>query len=188
MEIYIDKTKLLTDKDVPTNYWNLIDNSADFSKIAAGFGTLSDKKTPNGNTAMSKDKAWDYPQLSSQVEKDMVYTFSYQLYIPQNFNGSMQLFGDNNYAIVNNGYIDLNTIAANQWIRNYCVFLSKVTGKIDLGLSASANGLCYFGDYMLNKGTVALDWNYSLNDIKSKLGGVNPSYRLYYAASVKEVA
>ena len=172
MEIYVNKNKLLTDSDIPTSYWNLIDGSTNFSNIANGYGTKTDKKTPNNNVSFSKDTAWNYPRLNGQVESGTTYTFSYQLYISKNFNGSMQLFPNDQYTILNNGYIDFNTVAANQWIKNYCTFLSKVSGKICLGLSASADGLCYVGDYMLNKGTVALDWNYSLNDIKSKLGGV----------------
>lgn len=56
-------------------------------------------------------------------------------------------------------------------------------------------GSIYIANLKLEKGSVATPWSPSPLDIldeietlKSKLGGVKPNYRLYYATSLKEVA
>ncbi|QLL73877.1 hypothetical protein [Lactobacillus crispatus] len=67
--------------------------------------------------------------------------------------------------------IPLTKIKPNTWIKNAIVFKALKATSLQISLSPSANVGTHVGSYMLNKGSMVLDWNYSLNDIKSKLGG-----------------
>ena len=55
------------------------------------------------------------------------------------------------------------------WIRTYYTLQSNIDGQIQFGISSSVDGDTYVGDYMLNEGVCPLDWNYSLNDLRSMM-------------------
>ena len=64
MQIFSGGDKLLQRSDVPKSYWNLLDGTADFSKIANNVyegNKDSDVKTPTGNMSFHKTQAWNYP-------------------------------------------------------------------------------------------------------------------------------
>lgn len=191
MSLYVDKIKIPTQHDIPTNYWNLLDGTADFKNafFNSGGSIKNDETDPDGNKVFFKDSAWNFASISYNIEPGQIYTFSYWAKFDNSVNGTMILYESDNYKIIDNGLLsDLTKIKPNTWIKNAIVFKALKATSLRFGLSPSVNVGTHVGSYMLSKGSIVLDWNYSLNDIKSKLGGVKPSYRLYYATSVKEVA
>ena len=173
MSVYIDQLKLLTNHDLPTSYYNLLDGTADFSKAKKNGGEVSSKITPYGNKSFHKTNAWDFPIFASQLEKGAIYTFSVNIFVEQNTEGVLKTWWSNDVAdTFDTASIDLKTVPTNTWIKFIAHFKSNNSGVYDeIGVHPDADTSIYVGDYMLNKGSIPLDWNYSLNDIKSKLGG-----------------
>lgn len=175
MVSYINGEKLLTEKDVPTSFWNLIDNSATFATYY-GLGLSTDEKiiTPNGNKAMTKSTAWNFPTTKMNIVKGQTYTFSFMARFASNSNWAvMRLYSANNgeYEVIKDTAFSVHYTVPNVWQKGYVVFRALKDTTIAVGTSTSQDVKTDFGDYMVNKGTYPLDWNYSLNDLKSKLGG-----------------
>ena len=160
----------MTVSDIPKSNWNLIDGSADFKNISNNTysGSISDKKTPYGNSSFRKDDAWNYPSLSADVVEGKTYTFSYSLLVTKNVNGFFKMYDSDTLKILDNGFVSLNDVPANTWIKAQCSFIPIKNMTMQISLSSNKAVTCYVGDYMLNEGSIALDWNYSLNDLKSK--------------------
>lgn len=194
MSLYVDKIKIPTQHDIPTNYWNLLDGTADFKNAVFNFGgsIKNDETDPDGNKVFFKDSAWNFAAISCNIEPDQIYTFSYWAKFDKSVSGKMIFYESDNYKIIDNGLLlDLTKIKPNTWIKNAIIFKALKATSLQLGLSPTANVGTHVGSYMLNKGSMVLDWNYSLNDIKSKLGGVIRHLSAYFyslVTSAKEVA
>lgn len=176
MSLYIDDLKISTQHDIPTNYWNLLDGTEDFKNAIYTYGgsIKNDETDPNGNKVFFKDSAWNFPSISYNIEPGQIYTFSYWVKFDKSVNGKMIMYENDNYKIIDNGLLsDLTKIKPNTWIKNAIVFKALKATSLQFGLSSSVNVGTHVGSYMLSKGSIVLDWNYSLNDIKSKLGGGN---------------
>lgn len=175
MVSYINGEKLLTEKDVPTSFWNLIDNSATFTKYA-NLNQSTDEKiiTPNGNKAMTKSTAWNFPSTEMNIVKGQTYTISFMARFASNSNlAVMKMYPAQNgeYEVIKDTAFSVHDTIPNVWQKGYVVFRALKDTTITVGMSTSQDVKTDFGDYMVNKGTYPLDWNYSLNDLKSKLGG-----------------
>ena len=169
-----DYDKLLAGSYAPKSSWNLLDGTADFSKMSKNTynrDIASDTKTPAGNISYHKHTAWNYPQCTYTVQKDKIYTFSFSVKFMTKMAGVMILYQDPTYNILRQTDIDMPNEPLNTWIRSYYTVQSNIDGQMAFGISASVNGDVYVGDYMLNEGTYPLDWNYSFNDIKPHLSG-----------------
>lgn len=172
MQFFGGGEKLLQRSDVPKSYWNLLDGTADFSKINnAGIeGSIaSDTKTPAGNISYHKNTAWNYPSFAYTVQKGKIYTFSFSVKFKKKMNGAMAVYSDPKYSILRQTDIDMPNEPLDTWIRTYYTLQSNIDGQIQFGISSSVNGDVYVGDYMLNEGVCPLDWNYSLNDLRSMM-------------------
>lgn len=195
-EVYINKQQVLTSDMLPNSYWNLLDGTADFSNISNNTydgNKDTQVKTPANNISFYKNKAWNYPLYNYSVQKNKVYTFSFSVKFMKKINGEMIIYGDSKYSILKQVDLDLPNQPLNTWTRAYYTIKANIDGEIPFGVSASADGETYVGDYMLNEGINPLNWNMSLNDLKSKLGGVKQSPRpvvtvLYTALPESEVA
>lgn len=187
--------KLLTDSDIPTSYYNLYDGTANFSGDWNWISlySVSSLVSPLGHKALKRAGAWQGLSKTITLQPNQVYTLSCNVYIEASeradyigFYGSV----DNNKLSPENGKSVLATLQApaNQWTRISKTFTVPTSDPFMVRFEAM-DGVTtiHWADLMLNKGAVALDWNYSLNDLRSRLGGVKPSYRLY-VASFKEVA
>lgn len=194
MSLYIDNLKIPTQHDIPTNYWNLLDGTEDFKNAIYKFGgsIKNDETDPNSNKVFFKDSAWNFPSISYNIEPDQIYTFSYWVKFDKTTYGKMIMYENDNYKIIDNGLLsDLTKIKPNTWIKNAIVFKALKATSLQFGLAPSANVGTHVGSYMLSKGSIVLDWNYSLNDIKSKLGGVIRHLSAYFyslVTSAKEAA
>lgn len=169
-----DYDKLFAGSYAPKSSWNLLDGTADFSKISNNTGDggiASDTKTPAGNISYHKNDAWNYPNFAYTVQKGKIYTFSFSVKFMTQMAGAMILYSDPTYNILRQTDIDMPNEPLDTWIRTYYTFQSNIDGQMKLGISSSVNGDAYVGDYMLNEGTYPLDWNYSFNDIKPHLSG-----------------
>lgn len=173
MDLYGNGEKLLTDNDVPTSYWNLIDNSATF----LNFDILSQSydrhlTTPNGNRALTKDTAWNLPKFNLNITEGQIYTFSMMARFASNSNYSiMKLYppAGNEYEPLKDTAFSVHNLTPNIWYKGYVVFKALKNATVNIGIANSQDVRTDFGDYMVNKGTYPLDWNYSLNDLRSMM-------------------
>lgn len=195
MSVYVDQLKLLTSQDLPINYWNLLNGTSNFNKIANNTyegQVSSDVVTPSGNNSFAKSRAWNCPAIKGHIIKDNIYTFSQLVYLSTSNAGNVRVYADDNFTILKNKVLQLSEVPLNTWTKAYYVFKANVTADITFGLSPSKDGKYYVGDYMLNKGSIPLDWNYSLADIRTKMGGWQPPKPLisvlYTTLSESEVA
>lgn len=172
MQIFGGGDKLLQRSDVPKSYWNLLDGTADFSKISNDVieGKKDfDVKTPADNMSLHKTKAWNYPTINCVVQKGKIYTFSFSVKFKKKMTGQMIVYQGPKYSILRQTDIDMPNEPLDTWIRTYYTIKSNVDEEISFGLSPSVDGDTYVGDYMLNEGVCPLDWNYSLNDLRSMM-------------------
>ena len=187
--------KLLTDSDIPTSYYNLYDGTADFSGDWNWISLYSASSlvSPLGHKALKRIGAWQGLSKKFTFQPNQVYTLSCSVYIEASEKADyIGLYGsaDNKKVSLENEKSVLATLQApsNQWVRISKSFTVPTSDPFMVRFEAM-DGVTtiHWADLMLNKGAVALDWNYSLNDLRSRLGGVKPSYRLY-VTSLKEVA
>lgn len=182
MRIYLDKNKLLTTDDVPTSYYNLYDGTADFSGDwnCINYYSASSLTSPLGHKALKKSGSWQGLSKSISMTKGQLYTLSCSLYIEKSPNkDTINLYGDNadrSIVIKNNAMLVVSDTqqVMGKWIRIHASFISPISDIMLVRFETESNSaLIHWADLMLNKGAVALDWNYSLSDLKSKLGGGN---------------
>lgn len=173
MQIYGNGEKLLTDNDVPTNYWNLIDNSAtflNFNNLNASYERQL--TTPNGNKALTKDTAWNFPKFNLNITEGQIYTFSMMARFDSNSNYSiMKLYppAGGEYEPLKDTAFSVHNLTPNIWHKDYVVFKALKNATVTISIANSQDVRTDFGDYMVNKGTYPLDWNYSLNDLRSMM-------------------
>ena len=173
MQIYGNGEKLLTDNDVPTNYWNLIDNSATFLNYDdVNLSSDNHLTTPNGNTALTKDTAWNLPKFKLNITEGQIYTFSMMARFASNSNSSvikMYPPAGGEIEVLKDTAFSVHDLTPNIWHKGYVVFKALKNATLNMSLSNSQDVRTDFGDYMVNKGTYPLDWNYSLNDLRSMM-------------------
>lgn len=172
MQIFGGGDKLLQRSDVPKSYWNLLDGTADFSKISNVVNEgekHSDVKTPTGNMSFHKTQAWNYPTLDYMIQKGKIYTFSFSVKFMTRMTGAMTLYSNPGFSILRQTDIDMPNEPLDTWIRTSFTIKANINKKMSFGLSSSVDGDTYVGDYMLNEGVCPLDWNYSLNDLRSMM-------------------
>ena len=129
MQIFGGGDKLLQRSDVPKSYWNLLDGTADFSKISNNVyegEKSSDVKTPTGNMSFHKTKAWNYPTINCVVKKGKIYTFSFSVKFMTKMAGKMTIYQDPKYSILRQTDIDMPNEPLNTWIRTYYTIKSNV--------------------------------------------------------------
>lgn len=171
-ELFLNQTRILTSADIPSSYWNLLDGTADFSKISNTTyegNKDSDTKTPAGNISYHKHQSWNYPAFDYMTQKGKIYTFSFSVKFMKKMSGIMVVYSDPRFDILKQTDIDMPNEPLNTWIRTSYTIKSNVDEKLPFGISSSVAGDAYVGDYMLNEGAWPLAWNYSLNDFKSKI-------------------
>jgi len=179
MSIYVNQRKLLEDTDTPKSYWNLVDGTADFSGDWSNKNWMTDNKviTPCGNKALSKNTAWNSVCGKLEITQDHLYTFSYSIKFnsTEANNGVMKFYNDDLHRTqpLKDVAVAINNAPRNQWLRVYVTFKALKSCTIYIGLGTSTNISFDIGDFMVNEGTIPLDWNYSLSDIRNKFGGVS---------------
>lgn len=195
MQIFVDKNKLLTSGDIPINYYNLYDGTADFSgeNWANLDAYTNDNLVSNfGNQSRQRKGSWLGLSKPIHLNANQFYTLSASVFVDENSSSGFISFYGNDYQ-GNNSLPGIAKLyfkdAPHSWVTVKQTFSVPKSGTYNVRFESNDDQVnIHWADLMLNKGSIALDWNYSLNDLRAKMGGVKPSYRLYYAASVKEVA
>lgn len=185
---------------------NLIDGSASFdgfSDAGGGIPQVNDAKYQGLKVVDQSNRQWNGfgPYIFVQAG---TYTFSFyaktsglgvkSIMIPLNTGLDDK---DKQSAAVNTQAMAI--LSVSDWSRFDCTFVVNEAGYIHPRIESSGNNdVLLLAGFKLEKGSIATPWCPSMNDlatglldiqaIKSKLGGVKLNYRLYYAASVKEVA
>ena len=185
---------------------NLIDGSASFdgfSDAGGGIPQVNDAKYQGLKVVDQSNRQWNGfgPYIFVQAG---TYTFSFyaktsglgvkSFMIPLNTGLDDK---DKQSAAVNTQAMAI--LSVSDWSRFDCTFVVNEAGYIHPRIESSGNNdVLLLAGFKLEKGSIATPWCPSINDlatglldiqaIKSKLGGVKLNYRLYYAASVKEVA
>lgn len=190
------KQKVLTDSSVPISPYNLFDGTADFS--GTSWTNLDHYITdgwisPIGNQSRQRKGAWwGLSQLKS-LNVGQIYTISASIFVDTNSSSDefIGVYGDDSKGNIISGntkpLLYLKNLPAS-WITIKHTFTVPKDSTYKVRFESNSDQVnIHWADLMLNKGAVALDWNYSLNDLRSRLGGVKPSYRLY-VTSLKEVA
>ena len=175
MSVYVDRLKLLTNHDLPISYWNLLNGTSNFKEITNNTyegQVSSDVITPSGNSSFVKSRAWNCPSIKGHIIKNNIYTFSQLIYLGTPNAGVVRIYADSNFTVLENNILQLSEVPLNTWTKIYYVFKANVTTDIFFGLSPSKDSKYYVGDYMLNRGSIPLEWNYSLDDFRTKMGGV----------------
>ena len=195
-EIFINKQELLTSLNAPKSYWNMFDGTADFSGENWNYldqYTNDHWKSPNGNQCRQRKGDWCGLSKNIPLYAGRAYTISVAVFADKNTsNGFIHIYGTNsdNVKTINTSgqcIISLKDIS-NRWVTIHSTFTAPQDDTYYVRFESEDNQVnVHWADLMLNEGIVPLDWNYSLNDIRSHLGGVKLRYRLYYATS-KEVA
>lgn len=196
MQIFVDKNKLLTSGDIPINYHNLYDGTADFS--GENWTNLDAYTNDNwvsnfGNQSRQKKGSWLGLSKPMYLYANQFYTLSASVFVDENSSsGFIGFYGNDDQGnnSLPSGIAKLYfKDAPHSWVTVKQTFSVPKSGTYNVRFESNDDQVnIHWADLMLNKGSIALDWNYSLNDLRAKMGGVKPSYRLYYATSVKEVA
>ena len=169
-EVFIDQHKVIT-SDTVIPVWNLIDGTADFSDGFSNYqANYAGILTPHGNSTYCKDQAWNWARKA--VDLDIgYYTFTFYAYsnkpIP---NWIMRGYDTSDIKYKKMYAFDhfKNDLEALKWHLGIIQF--KVLNPVKsyyIGLSANASGYkIYVGDYMLTRGLLIPEWNYSINDLR----------------------
>lgn len=168
--------------DIPTSYYNLYDGTTDFSgdwnrKDAYSPSSLA---SPVGNKALKRQGAWQGLCKKTKFQPNQVYTLSCDVYIEASEKADyIGFYGSATNALSpENGESVLATLQApaNQWVKISKSFTVPTSDLFEVRFEAMGGvTTIHWADLMLNKGSMALDWNYSLNDLRAKMGGVPAS-------------
>lgn len=178
MSIYIDQKQLLTEQDLPVNYWNLLDGTADFSGTRwnnLNNYTNDNWRSPIGNQSRQRRGNWLGLSQSINYQVNQVYTLSASVFIESNnSNGIIEIIGNGSLGRINQNTQEvcpLKTLIEG-WKTIEYQFTVPETGNYNVRFESSDESVTiHWADLMLNKGSIALDWNYSINDLKTKMGG-----------------
>lgn len=184
MSIFIDKKQLVTSDMIPNYNFNLWDNTMDFS--GSKWITGSDVATTNwldsfSNKVAFKTKAWDGLSQKIYGYKGETYTLSCNVFTDDSSKTKLHFYTN---VKGNDGYHDARTNAedqivatlpSNQWIRISQTFKVTQDTTLQPRWENSNDSNVYFGSFMMNRGSIPLPWNISINDLKSKMGGEKTS-------------
>ena len=181
MSIFIDKQELLTSSDIPKSYWNLFDGTADFSgkdwHFLNSYSNDPALKSPNGNQSMQRKGDWEGLSKNIYLYSGRIYTISEAVFVDKNTsNGHIHIYGNNlgNSKKITNYDSPLPCLKdiANRWVTIHFTFTVPQSDTYYVRFESENDQVnIHWADLMLNEGSVPLNWNYSLNDIKSRLGG-----------------
>lgn len=174
------KQKVLTDFNMPTSPYNLFDGTADFS--GTSWTTLdqytNDKLvSPFGNQSRQRKGAWMGLSQLKDLKVGQIYTISASVFVDTNSSSDkfIGVYGDNSKGNVisnNNKPLLYLKNAPVGWITIKHTFTVPKNSTYKVRFESNDDQVnIHWADLMLNKGAVALDWNYSLNDLRSRLGG-----------------
>lgn len=193
----VKKQKVLTDSSVPISPYNLFDGTSDFSGTSwTNLDQYTNDKlvSPFGNQSRQRKGAWWGLSQLKDLKVGQIYTISASVFVDTNSSSDkfIGVYGEdgkgNRISSNTKPLLYLKNLPAD-WITIKHTFTVPKNSTYEVRFESNSDQVnIHWADLMLNKGAVALDWNYSLNDLRSRLGGVKPSYRLYYAISLKEVA
>ena len=174
------KQKVLTDYSVPISPYNLFDGTADFS--GTSWTTLdqytNDKwVSPFGNQSRQRKGAWLGLSQLKYLKAGPIYTISASVFVDANSSDDefIGVYGDDsegNIISSNNKPLLYLKNAPVGWITIKHTFTVPKNSTYKVRFENNGDQVnIHWADLMLNKGAVALDWNYSLNDLRSRLGG-----------------
>lgn len=173
--LYIGKERVLTSADNSGMKWNLMDGTADFSQAANPFNsqTKTDVKSPYGNKCYHYDKAWNYMRIPVNVVEGHIYTFSLSIRFADTAKDDMRGYdGEEIHYLKPHMFTDLSKVPINEWLRPYVIFKALKTTTYMMAISPSSDITADYGDYMLVEGDTPAEWNYSLKDFRTLVGGV----------------
>ena len=178
MSIFIDKQELLTSSDIPKSYWNLFDGTADFSgkdwHFLNSYSNDPALKSPNGNQSMQRKGNWKGLSKNIYLYSGRIYTISEAVFVDKNTsNGHIHIYGKNlgNSKKITNYDSPLPCLKdiANRWVTIHFTFTVPQSETYYVRFESENDQVnIHWADLMLNEGSVPLNWNYSLNDIKSR--------------------
>ena len=172
--------KLLATNDIPTSYYNLYDGTADFSGTS---WTTLDQYTndewvsPFGNQSRQRKGAWFGLSQLKELKAGQIYTISASVFVDTNSSPDefIGVYGDDSKGnIISSNTKPLLYLknAPVGWITIKHTFTVPKNSTYKVRFESNGDQVnIHWADLMLNKGAVALDWNYSLNDLRSRLGG-----------------
>jgi hypothetical protein len=178
MQIYGGGDKLLQRSDVPKSYWNMLDGTADFSGNWRSLDqyTNSSWSSPAGNKCMQRKGNWNGLSKDIYLRAGKTYTISEAVFADSNSSsGHINWYGNNLDKSIVINYDGLNIISlkdiSNRWATIHHTFTVSQSDTYYVRFESEDDQVnIYWADLMLNEGAVPLNWNYSLNDIKSLLG------------------
>lgn len=179
--IYFDGKKLATEDMIPTSPWNLYDGTKDFSGnkwVSLDTWTKSEDTAPDDFIAYKKSGNWQGLSQNISVKKGEVYTLSANLFLSNDISPTtvIHFFAGQNSdysATDKDSVIVIDSTQKNQWIRKSITFTVQKDATIQPRFEKNEDqGTFSISKIMLNKGAIALDWSYSLNDLRN-LGGGN---------------
>ena len=174
------KQKVLTDSSVPISPYNLFDGTSDFS--GTSWTNLDQYITdslvsPFGNQSRQRKGAWWGLSQLKDLKVGQIYTISASVFVDTNsssdeFIGVYGEDGKGNIISSNTKpLLYLKNLPA-EWITIKHTFTVPKNSTYKVRFESNSDQVnIHWADLMLNKGAVALDWNYSLNDLRSRLGG-----------------
>lgn len=178
MQIFVDKNKLLTSGDIPINYHNLYDGTADFS--GENWTNLDAYTNDNlvsnfGNQSRQRKGAWLGLSKPMYLNANQFYTLSASVFVDENSSsGFIGFYGNDDQG--NNPLPGIAKLyfkdAPHSWVTVKQTFSVPKSGTYNVRFESNDDQVnIHWADLMLNKGSIALDWNYSLNDLRAKMGG-----------------
>ena len=178
-ELFLNQTRILTSADIPSSYWNMFDGTADFSGNhwhGLDLYTDSNWASPVGNKCMQRRGSWGGLSKDIYLWTGKTYTISASVFVESNSsNDHINCYGGNlnNSTIISysgSNIISLKDIS-NRWATIHFTFTVPQNDTYYVRFESENDQInIYWADLMLNDGAVPLNWNYSLNDIKSHLG------------------
>lgn len=178
MSIFIDKKQLLTSDMIPDYNFNLWDNTMDFS----GSNWISDTNiTTNNQTDNFMNKvvprinAWDGISQKIYANEGETYTLSCNIWADDISKTKLSFHAN---VKGNDGYSDERTQIENrnfevlyskQWVRISCSFKVLKSTALQPRFENQLDSEVDFASFMMNRGSIPLPWNISINDLKSKM-------------------
>ena len=173
------KQKVLTDSSVPISPYNLFDGTSDFSGTSwTNLDQYTNDKwvSPFGNQSRQRKGAWGGLSQLKDLKVGQIYTISASVFVDTNSSSDefIGVYGDdgkgNNISSNAKPLLYLKNLPAD-WITIKHTFTVPKNSTYKVRFESNSNQVnIHWADLMLNKGAVALDWNYSLNDLRSRLG------------------
>lgn len=174
------KQKVLTDSSVPISPYNLFDGTSDFSGTSwtnLDQYITDSRVSPFGNQSRQRKGAWWGLSQLKDLKVGQIYTISASVFVDTNSSSDefIGVYGEdgkgNRISSNTKPLLYLKNLPAD-WITIKHTFTVPKNSTYKVRFESNSDQVnIHWADLMLNKGAVALDWNYSLNDLRSRLGG-----------------